>query len=522
MGQILSFLYKRSIIYRFVASWSQMSSFFTLYTDFYNMFRYIRVFLLACFFLSCMAHAPALTETYVVQRGDSLWEIADQFSMSVAELKRTNGLKSNNIYPGQRLLIRSQRLRTHSSSGVEYVVRRGDSLSKIAARFSMSVTELKRINGLRSNNIYPGQKLRTRFSAAQPSRSRPSPGYAEMDYMVRRGDTLSKIAAQFSTGLTELKRSNGIRSDRIYVGQRLKIRTRLKKITMDNGPYYFYRPKAAVQRSRGYREVPPKKPIEDYRSAQNLMGVFNASVNSDMRRDSRSQPLKGWRIVLDPGHGGRDPGAIVSNLDGNNRSVYVVEDEFVYDIALRLYQKLRLAGAEVEMTVISPNHLIRENNPPTRTFVHEQNEVYNDASANKRNSFSVRPALHNIEQRIKIANRFFARRGKTLFISLHADNSPNRPKGPLVIYWSRRGKIDSRSRSFARIMERALDLPDVPAQIGGRNLAVLRGNLAQAEILVEIRNVHDKGEAWALRSHKIRDSDADRIFRGILNYAKRY
>ena len=494
------------------------------------MFRYIRVSLLACLLLSCAAHAPALTETYVVQRGDSLWEIADQFSMSVTELKRSNGLRSHHIYPGQRLLIRSQVRSTRSSSGVEYVVRRGDSLSKIAARYSMSVTELKRINGLRSNKIYPGQRLRTRFSAAQPSRTRsytvqqprtrPSLGQVEMDYVVRRGDSLSKIAARYSMSVTELKRSNGIRSDRIYVGQRLKIRTRLQKIAMDNGPYYFYRPKAAVQRSRGYREVSPKKPIEDYRSAQNLMGVFNASIT--MRRDSRSQTLRGWRIVLDPGHGGRDPGAIVSNLDGNNRSVYVVEDEFVYDIALRLYQKLRLAGAEVEMTVISPNHLIRENNPPARTFVHEQNEVYNDASVNRRNSFSVRPGLHNIVQRVKIANRFFARRGKTLFISLHADNTPSRPKGPLVIYWSRRGKIDSRSRSFARIMERALDLPDVPAQISGRNLAVLRGNLAQAEILVEIRNVHDKGEAWALRSHKIRDSDADRIFRGILNYAKRY
>lgn len=486
------------------------------------MLRYIRVFLLASFLLSCAAHAPALTETYVVQRGDSLWDIADQFSMSVTELKRINGLKSHHIYPGQRLLIRQQGPRTRSVSGTEYVVRRGDSLSKIAARFSMSVTELKRINGLKSNNIYPGQRLRTRSYTVQSSRSRPSPGYAEMDYVVRRGDTLSKIAAQFSTSLTALKQSNGIRLDRIYVGQRLKIRTRLKEITMDNGPYYFSRPKAAVQRSRGYREVPPKKPIEDYRSAQNLMGVFNASINSDMRRDSRPQLLKGWRVVLDPGHGGRDPGAIVSSVDGNNRSVYVVEDEFVYDIALRLYQKLRLAGAEVEMTVISPNHLIRENNPPARTFVHEQNEVYNDVSANRRNSFSVRPGLHNITQRVKIANRFFARRGKTLFISLHADNTPNRPKGPLVIYWSRRGKIDSRSRSFARIMERALDLPDVPAQISGRNLAVLRGNLAQAEILVEIRNVHHKGEAWALRSHKIRDSDAGRIFRGILNYAKRY
>ena len=398
--------------------------------------RYIPVSLLACFFLSCAAHAPALTQTYVVQSGDSLWEIADRFSMSVTELKRSNGLRSHHIHPGQRLLVRSQSLpnRTPSVRGVEYVVRKGDSLSKIADQFSMSVAELKRINGLRSNNIYPGQKLRMHADAVQqtrspsytvqPSRTRPSLSHVGMDYVVRRGDSLSKIAARFSMSVSELKRNNGIRSDRIYVGQRLKIRTQLTKIAMDNGPYYFYRPKAAVQRSRGYREVPPKKPIEDYRSAQNLMGVFNASINSDMRRDGRSQPLKGWRIVLDPGHGGRDPGAIVSNVDGNNRSVYVVEDEFVYDIALRLYQKLRVAGAEVEMTVISPNHLIRENNPPARTFVHEQNEVYNDASANRRNAFSVRPGLHNITQRVKIANRFFAGRGKTLFISLHADNTP--------------------------------------------------------------------------------------------------
>ncbi len=471
----------------------------------------------------------------MVKRGDSLSEIADRFSMSVAELKRINRLTSNRIYPGQRLRVRpssSQKPRVNPSIQTEYVIKKGDSLSKIAAQFSMSVAELKRINRLTSNRIYPGQRLRVRPSSSQKPRVSPSSGQrprvnpsVQTEYVIKKGDSLSKIAAQFSISLTELKRINRLTSNRIYVGQKLKIVTRVKEIATNNGPYYFYRPKAPMQRSRGYREVSPKKPIEDYRNARNLMRVFNADIDSQMRRDrsGNAQPLKGWRVVLDPGHGGRDPGAIVSNVDGANRSVYVVEDEFVYDIGLRLYRKLRLAGAKVEMTVISPNHLIRKNIPPTRTFVHEQNEVYNDEYANKKNDFSVRPGLHNIAQRAKIANRFFrgARWGQTLFVSLHADNSPNRPKGPLVIYWSRRGKIDSRSRSFARTMERALALPDVPAQIGGRNLAVLRNNLAHAEILVEIRNVHDKGEAWALRFHDRRESDANRIFRGILNYAKR-
>lgn len=376
----------------------------------------------------------------------------------------------------------------------------------------MSVAELKQLNRLKSDQIYPGQILRIRSSVV------------DRDYVVKRGDTLSEIAEQLSIGLTELKRINGLTSNRIRVGQKLKLRMHVEALATENGPYYFYAPKAAVQQSEGYREASTKKPIEDYRNARNLMRVFNADIDARIRQygHGNSQPLKKWRIVLDPGHGGRDPGAIVSNVDGVNRSVHVVEDEYVYDIALRLYRKLRFSGAEVEMTVISPNHLIRENEPATVTFVHEQNEVYNDENVNLKNSVSVRPALENIAQRVKIANRFFkgVKQGRTLFVSLHADNSPNRPKGSLVIYLNQKGKIDTQSRSFAQVMQKALHHPGLPAQIAGHNLAVLRGNQGQAEVLVEIRNVHDIGEAWALRFHDKRDLDAERVFSGILNYVK--
>ena len=69
-------------------------------------------------------------------------------------------------------------------------------------------------------------------------------------------------------------------------------------------------------------------------------------------------------------------------------------------------------------------------------------------------------------------------------------------------------------------MQKALDEANIPAQISGRSLAVLRGNQAFAEILVEIRNVHDKGEAWALRFHRKRQRDADRIVKGFLDYVE--
>lgn len=343
-------------------------------------------------------------------------------------------------------------------------------------------------------------------------------------YVVQKGDSLWHIAQKYNISVKELKKLNNLRSNRIYLGQKLHISVQIPEFPATNGPYFNHKPKAEVQESRDYRETSPNKPIEDYHQARTLLRAFDANIIGELQSyKHKSQKLKDWRIVLDPGHGGRDPGAIVSNEDGRNRAVHVVEDEYVYDIALRLYKKLKMEGADVELTVISPNHHIRENLRATITFVHEQNEVYNSESANRKNSFSVRPALANINQRVRIANQFFkgARRGRTLFVSIHADNSPNRPKGPLVIYHERKGKIDSRSRTFAQVMQKTLDHPSLPAQIGGRNLAVLRNNTAYAEILVEIRNVHDKGEAWALRFHSRRDEDADRIFQGILNYAKK-
>lgn len=343
-------------------------------------------------------------------------------------------------------------------------------------------------------------------------------------HVVKKGDSLWEIAQKYNVSVKEIKRLNNLKSNRIYLGQKLRVTVKMPEFPATNGPYFYTKPKAEVQESRNYRESSTSKPIEDYQKATALLRAFSASIEAEKRSYKyKSQILKGWRIVIDPGHGGRDPGAIVSNKDGVNRAVHVVEDEYVYDIALRLYKKLKLEGADVELTVISPNHHIRENLRATITFVNEQNEVYNDEQYNRKNTSSVRPASANINQRRRIANRFFkgAKKGRTLFISVHADNSPKRPKGPLVIYYNRKGKIDTRSRTFAQVMQKTLDHPGMPAQIGGRSLAVIRNNNAHAEILVEIRNVHDKGEAWALRFHSRREKDADRIFQGVLNYVKK-
>ncbi|MCY3765045.1 MAG: N-acetylmuramoyl-L-alanine amidase [Gemmatimonadetes bacterium] len=341
-------------------------------------------------------------------------------------------------------------------------------------------------------------------------------------YKVRKGDSLWSIAQKHQTSIGAIKRINKLRTNNVYPGQVLRLTPRIAKYSAENGPYYYLKPRAGRQKHRNYREPSRSSPRTDYARARTLLQAFDAQILANAPR-KRRQPLKGWRIVLDPGHGGIDPGAIVSNTTGTKRRVYVVEDEYVYDIALRMYKKLRLMGAEVALTVISPNHLIRDNLPASTTFVHEQNEVYNDERYNRRNSEKVRPRSANLSQRVRVANRFFkkARKGRCLFVSLHADNTPGRTKGPLVIYHKRRGKVDRRSRSFARVMRSALHRPNMPAGDRGRNLAVLRNNLAYAEILVEVHNVHHKHEAWLIRRHPIREQNADRVVKGILAYAKK-
>ncbi|NRD22541.1 LysM peptidoglycan-binding domain-containing protein [Winogradskyella litoriviva] len=100
------------------------------------------------------------SEYYIVERGNTLFSLANQFNLSVSELKRINNLSSNVITIGQKLRIVESDTSSFEENNLSvYIVKDGDNLYRIALNNGTTVEEIKRLNGLTSNLITVGQKL---------------------------------------------------------------------------------------------------------------------------------------------------------------------------------------------------------------------------------------------------------------------------------------------------------------------------------------------------------------------------
>lgn len=162
------------------------------------------------------AHAERITHT--VEYGDMLGGIAARYGVSVSQIRQWNDLSSDMIRIGQELVIHTDQANRGSTRGGEqtHVVASGETLGGIAARYDCTIDDLVSWNrGLDPDRIRAGQELRVRTQGRAQRR---------VEYVVQPGDFLGAIASRHGVSVSDITGWNrGLDPDRIRNGQTLTL-----------------------------------------------------------------------------------------------------------------------------------------------------------------------------------------------------------------------------------------------------------------------------------------------------------
>lgn len=199
--------------------------------------------LLLCLVLFGFVSVIEAAVEYKVKKGDSFYKIAKKYHVDISDLKNANPTVAKNMKPGDKLVIPSQKneAKKKTKSGkleknnVSYkktskenttpdkstgpsltsakdnyhIVKKGDTLSSISHKYSISVIELRELNDLKkSAKLKKGRKLLVKSSGPKI-------------YIVKKGDNIWKIAKKYNMDAEELMEINEMDSPSLIKGQKL-------------------------------------------------------------------------------------------------------------------------------------------------------------------------------------------------------------------------------------------------------------------------------------------------------------
>jgi len=200
-----------------------------------------------------------VTKFYKVKKGDNLGEISEKYDVAIADLKKWNKLKNNNVPLGRKLkiitnervvttvkkLVKSESIAvvdkpkkeaaTNSEKADDfYVVQNGDNLSTVARKYNVSVEDLKKWNNLQDNTIQLESKLKVAditIDKEDKEESAPKTEIKNIEYTVQKGDNIASIARKNGVSVSDIKTWNDLSDDTIQYGAKLVV---AKKLVVDN------------------------------------------------------------------------------------------------------------------------------------------------------------------------------------------------------------------------------------------------------------------------------------------------
>jgi len=217
-------------------------------------------------------------EYHVVKKGDTLYSIAKKYETTVDALKRINNLPSDKILIGQKIYLRNKEhphqyyvtKRDIPSNGY-HEIQKGETLYRLSKIYDIPIERLMELNQLTSYTIKAGEKLLLKCKPGQTTvvttqvqeyepekieqtkQNKPKtetkkeitkqikkPKY----HVVKKGETLYRIASTYGLSIYELKNYNGLSSNNIFVGQKLYLKSQSKN---DNTKYTI--PKPIIKKS---------------------------------------------------------------------------------------------------------------------------------------------------------------------------------------------------------------------------------------------------------------------------------
>ncbi|MBQ3240564.1 MAG: LysM peptidoglycan-binding domain-containing protein [Akkermansia sp.] len=171
--------------------------------------------------------------TYKVRPGDNLTLIAKRSNTTVAQIRKDSGIKGDLIYPGQIIKVKyypkgsKAAMAEKKAKASSYTVKRGDSVSDIAARHGVSTAALLKANNLtmkQASKIQPGRKLT--IPAGSGSAAASNSSAKSTIHTVKRGESVARIASRYGVTTEEILKANKLtakQAAKIQPGRKLTI-----------------------------------------------------------------------------------------------------------------------------------------------------------------------------------------------------------------------------------------------------------------------------------------------------------